>query len=197
MIHKGYYKLENEMKNNLINYRNHLKDKLNRKGMTTLSTTPFYNKNDNKSRNNHKILYKQSSIGTVSNSIYGTQNIESRNVNSIFSINNKSYNFSSIALKMKRYKKNIKFANNKGYAMTNLSKKKEIKQKKVNNLFIKTDNAKLLNQINISNNQNMSNANKEITSENIKNYHNNKNFIRINKNDKLFKKNKNSLKKII
>jgi hypothetical protein len=96
---------------------------------------------------------------------------------------------------MKRYKKNIKFANNKGYAMTNLSKKKEIKQKKVNNLFIKTDNAKLLNQINISNNQNMSNANKEITSENIKNYHNNKNFIRINKNDKLFKKNKNSLKK--
>lgn len=195
MIHKGYYKLENEMKNNLINYRNHLKDKLNRKGMTTLSTTPFYNKNDNKSRNSHKILYKQSSIGTVSNSVYGTQNIESRNVNSIFSINNKSYNFSSIALKMKKYKKNIKFINNKGYAMTNLSKKKERKQNKVNNLFIKTDNTKLLNQINISNNQNISNTNKEITSENIKNYHNSKNFIRINKNDKLFKKNKNSLKK--
>ena len=195
MIHKGYYKLENEMKNNLINYRNHLKDKLNRKGMTTLSTTPIYNKNENKSRNNHKILYKQSSIGTVSNSIYGTQNIQSRNVNSIFSVNNKSYNFSSIALKMKRYKKNIKFINKKGHAMTNLSKKKDRKQNKANNLFIKTDNTnKLLNQINISNNQNNSNMNKEITSENIK-YHNSKNFIRINKNDKLFKKNKNSLKK--
>lgn len=208
MIHKEYYKLENEMKNNLIKYRNNLKDKYNnKKGMTTLSNTPYNYKSDNKSRNNNnnKILFKQSSMGTVSTSTYGTQNNlnDIKSYNNIFNINNKSYNFSCSELKMRNNKKNMKYIS-KGNININKKNEKEKKQNKVNNLFIRTDNQKIINQTNVSSNQhNNSNPHKDITNDNINYYYNttkskhNKNFIRINKNNKLFKKykNRNSLKK--
>ena len=196
IIHKGYYKLENELNSILINYRKNLKDRYNKISMTNISTTPYNYKNPNKSRNSNNILFKQSSIYTGCMA-YSTQNHKNKNYNHI---NTKSYNFCGSNTNLKINKKNNKYFNNNEKFYPKIQKDK--KQKKMNNLSIKTENEnKLLNFKN-----NISNTHKEISTDinyynnnTIKNYHI-KEFIKINKNEKLFKNNnlkKNELKKPI
>ena len=162
MIHKGYYKLENELKNILINYRKTIKDKYNQKSINNIYTSPLINKN-NKSRNNNNFLNKESSMSTGTNGVYGTTLNKKNNNLNVKHIYNKSYNFSNSTFNMKINKKN---SNNKGKNYI------KIKQKKINNKNNTLNNHK--NDIIIDNN----NKNNKI------------NIIKINKNSKLFKKKK-------
>ena len=179
MIHKGYYKLEKELKNILINYRKNMKDKYNQICISNINATPINNKNK-KSRNNNNFLYKESSMLTGGNVIYGTKNNKSNNLN-VKHINNKSYNFSSSTVNMKINKKNIKNLNSKNNGKIYI----KIKQK-FNNLSIKTESENKI--LNYKNNTLNSHKNDIIKDNNTK-----FNIIKINKNSKLLKN--NNLKK--
>ena len=209
MIHKGYYKLENELKNLLINYRKNIKDKYNQISITTtFSNTPYNYKLNKKSRNtNNNILYKQSSILTGING-YGattTQNkIKSSNYNNYnnFNFSQKSYNLSCSNINAKN-KKNIKYIingtntinkNNNGNGKNSLNKRNKIN----NNISIKIENENENKKLNNKNSK--SNKHKDINYNNYYNsnkiYHT-KNLIKIKKCDKLLKKKNGSKKPVI
>ena len=188
LIHKGYYKFENEINNMLINYRNNLKDKYIQL-YKNFSNAPTNYKCRIKSRNdNNKLLYKES-ISTVNN-VYATQNNKNKNINFNHS-NNKSYNNNNSSKNMKINKKYIKSLNNND--KTNYNRKSH---KKMINISIKTENSnKILNsKNNISNNRENTNAENNNKYNSSKNYHS-KNIIKIKKNDNLFKSKKKCLKK--
>jgi len=188
MIHKGYYKLENELNNIVINYRNNLKDKYNQIYTTNISSTPYNDNKINKSRNiNNKLLHKQSSILTVNNnSIFGIHNNKTNNLY-IYNSNNKSYNFNGLTINAKINKNNNKDL--KSNSKNNKNQKK--------NLYIKTENTnKIINYKN-NNCNNHKDSYKKYNNHSTKNYHTQK-LIRIHKNEKLFKnKNKNKNEKNI
>ena len=80
MIHKVYYKLENELNNKLINCRKNIKDIYNQISITSFASTPFNCKQNNKSRNNNNtnnIFYKKTSIFTEDNG-YGTNTSQNK-----------------------------------------------------------------------------------------------------------------------
>ena len=189
LIHKGYYKFENEINKFLINFRNNLKDKYNQLYSNFPNPTEQY-KSSNKSRNdNNKLLYKQSSIFTINN-IYATQNNKNKNLY-VYNTSNKSYINSNSTINMKINKKNIRPLNNN--EKINLNGKSH---KKMINISIKTENSN--NILNYKNN--ISKNHKNIIVENNNKYnssknHHSKNIIKINKNDKLFQNKKISLKK--
>ena len=192
MIHKGYYKLEKELNNILINYRKNIKDKYNQISLTTFSNTPYNYKQSNKSRNanNNHILDKQTSIliGVNGYETITAQNKAKNTINNNSNSKNKSYNLSCSNINIKN-KKKIK------YIQEINSRNSKNKQKKINNnISIKIENEnekKILNK-----NNNKSNNLKDMTYNSNSNYYYNSTKMHHSKNITTIKKNNNKLQKV-
>ena len=185
MIHKGYYKLENELNNIIINYRNNLKDKYNQILTTNISSTPYNYNKLKKSRNiSNKLLYKNTSVLTVNNNGFGSQN--NNNNIYIYNTNNKTYNVSGSA-------KNMKINKNNDKNLKSNSKGKK-NQKKLKKLYINTENTqKILNYKKSNSNNHKEKGIRNAMNHSTKKSHT-RNIIKINKNEKLFKRNKKNIK---